>query len=82
MVLNNDHSLQQQIKAGVGMDHNSFRDSSSQMWKCKVPDGARGGMGSPLGCLQNRPLVNTTAGTWYLIVRELFPRSPLALHET
>ncbi len=38
------------------MDQNNFRDSSSQMWKCKVPDGVRGSMGSPLGCLQNRLL--------------------------
>ena len=25
---------------------------------------------------------SSTAGTWYLIVHELFPRSPLALRET
>ncbi len=62
MGLNNDHLLQEQMTAGLGMDHN--RDSRSQMWKCKVPDGARGGMGSPLGCLQNRLLVTIMGGAW------------------
>ena len=59
MGLNNDHLLQEQMAAGVG---DNSRDSRSQIPKCKVPDGARAGMGSPLGCLQNRPLLITMAG--------------------